>query len=877
MAMQSGAAGETTSSFFQADEKAVELIYNRDCRPGFLTDTSVVFSRQQELVLPVKDSNSDFAVNARKANQVESLKEVRSLRDRRKANTDALNVADSDMTKIVSGESDTAEAKDRLAAERQRERLRHASIAEREAILRALAVEEAKEMKEKAAFLQKPTPKGTDADTAPPLDMSPEEAAEQRRLALAKSLKPVRESLPIFLKRKELLTLVAENDVAIVHGETGSGKTTQVVQYLYEAGYSRMGLIGCTQPRRLAAMQVAKRVAEEMGVELGTKVGYTIRLEDRTDESTKVRFMTEGILLQEMLHDADLSKYSVIVIDEAHERNVDIDVLLGVLKDIQRRRSNLKLLITSATMALDKFSMFFGNAPIFSVSGRMYPVEIEYEKSPVADYIDTAVLRIVETHMRKPPGDILCFMTGKEDIEAVCELIKVRLTEIGPQALETLLVLPCHAVMPAAEMMRITEPAPEGKRKCIVATNVAETSLTIDGVVYVVDSGYHKCSVYNPNLGMRALQIFPIAQAHAIQRMGRAGRTREGICMRLYTQHQFESELLPIPVPEIQRSSIDSVILLLKSIGVRDLFHFDFLDPPPEKMMRNSLMRLWMLGAVDGAGEITADGKMMADLPAEPMVGKALLAAAKLNCAEEMISIVSMMAVDAKAIYYAPAGREAQASRAQEKFFHPESDHLTLLNILEQFKSHGQSLKWAEEHFLNGATLAKALEQRLQFREKVGKALKLPIRSCRDNLDVVRQALAYAYFPQTAKRKTWAEYTTMIHSVQCFLPKNSALNNAGAIADYVIYNDFMLLSQPYMTTVTAVDPKWIVEASHGMFAVLGDEFAGTKTLVSQSVEEARARILREEREAKMAIPTRESNLQQNAQQFARKRRSTHGL
>ncbi|KAL4706408.1 hypothetical protein ACJJTC_012950 [Scirpophaga incertulas] len=330
-------------------------------------------------------------------------------------------------------------------------------------------------------------------------------------------------------------------------GETGSGKTTQLTQYLHEEGYSRSGTIGCTQPRRVAAMSVAKRVSDEMATKLGDEVGYAIRFEDCTSPKTVIKYMTDGILLREGLREPDLDNYCAIIMDEAHERSLSTDMLFGLLREVVARRTDLKLIVTSATMDSSKFSTFFGNVPTFTIPGRTFPVETFFSKNVCEDYVDGAVKQALQIHLLPEEGDILIFMPGQEDIEVTCEVLTERLAEL--ENAPPLTVLPIYSQLPADLQAKIFQRAPPGQRKCIVATNIAETSLTVDGIMYVIDSGYCKLKVYNPRIGMDALQIYPVSQANARQRAGRAGRTGPGKAFCLYTRRQYERDLLPATVP----------------------------------------------------------------------------------------------------------------------------------------------------------------------------------------------------------------------------------------------------------------------------------------------------------------------------------------
>jgi pre-mRNA-splicing factor ATP-dependent RNA helicase DHX38/PRP16 len=453
--------------------------------------------------------------------------------------------------------------------------------------------------------------------------------------AKSKTIKQQREYLPVFAVREELLKVIRDNRIVIVVGETGSGKTTQLTQYLAEAGYAANGIIGCTQPRRVAAMSVAKRVAEEYGVKLGEEVGYSIRFEDCTSSKTIIKYMTDGVLLRESLNSPDIDQYSCIIMDEAHERFLNTDVLMGLLKRVMQRRRDMKLIVTSATMNAEQFSLFFGNVPIFTIPGRTFPVDIMFAKTPQEDYVDAAAKQVLNIHVGQPEGDILVFMTGQEDIEVTCTVIQERLDQL--EDVEPLTVLPMYSQLPADLQAKIFARGENNARKVVVSTNIAETSLTLDGIKYVVDSGYNKLKVYNPKIGMDALQITPISQANANQRAGRAGRTGPGVCFRLFTEAAFMREMYTNNIPEIQRTNLTNIVLLLKTLDVKDVLDFDFMDPPPRDTLLNSMYQLWILGGLDDMSELTPVGSKMAQFPLDPSLAKMLIASQDLGCSEEIL------------------------------------------------------------------------------------------------------------------------------------------------------------------------------------------------------------------------------------------------
>lgn len=485
-----------------------------------------------------------------------------------------------------------------------------------------------------------------------------------------------RQSLPIYKLRDDLIKAVTDNQILIVIGETGSGKTTQITQYLGECGFTARGKIGCTQPRRVAAMSVAKRVAEEYGCRLGQEVGYTIRFEDCTSPETIIKYMTDGMLLRECLMEAELKSYSVIMLDEAHERTIHTDVLFGLLKTAVQKRPELKLIVTSATLDAVKFSQYFFKAPIFTIPGRTFPVEVLYTKEPETDYLDASLITVMQIHLREPPGDILLFLTGQEEIDTACEILYERMKSLGPDVPE-LIILPVYSALPSEMQTRIFDPAPAGSRKVVIATNIAETSLTIDGIFYVVDPGFVKQKVYNSKTGMDSLVVTPISQAAAKQRAGRAGRTGPGKTYRLYTERAYRDEMLPTPVPEIQRTNLATTVLQLKTMGINDLLHFDFMDAPPVESLVMALEQLHSLSALDDEGLLTRLGRRMAEFPLEPNLSKMLIMSVALQCSDEILTIVSMLSV--QNVFYRPKDKQALADQKKAKFNQAEGKSILII------------------------------------------------------------------------------------------------------------------------------------------------------------------------------------------------------
>ena len=751
------------------DENRVHLMVH-NLRPPFL-DGKTVYTKQIAPVNPVRDPTSDLAVFAAKGSRL--VKEHRERAERAKAAGQVASLKGTNLGNIMGVKEDDDEPADKKSEIDP-------------------ARDDGKGDSQYAGHLKKN--KGSS------------------KFSQSKTLREQRQYLPAFACRDDLMRAIRENQVIVVIGETGSGKTTQLCQFLHEEGYTDYGLVGCTQPRRVAAMSVAKRVSEEMESPLGGTVGYSIRFEDCTSRDTKIKYMTDGVMLRESLTEHDLDRSAAIILDEAHERSLSTDVLMGLLKKILTRRRDLKLIVTSATMNADKFSHFYGNAPIFTIPGRTFPVDVLFSKTPCEDYVDSTVKQILSIHLAQGKGDILAFMTGQEDIEVTCEVAEDRLKQID--GAPPLLMLPIYSQMPADLQARIFEPSANGERKCIVATNIAETSLTVDGIMYVVDAGYSKLKLYNPKVGMDSLQITPISQANASQRSGRAGRTGSGTAYRLYTEAAFENEMFPSTIPEIQRTNLANTVLLLKSLGVRNLLEFDFMDPPPQDNILNSMYQLWVLGALDNVGNLTPLGRRMSEFPMEPSLAKVLIMSVEYGCSEEMVTIVSMLSVPN--VFYRPKERQEESDTARERFYVAESDHLTLLHVYSQWRNNGFKDSWCAKHFLHAKLLRKAREVRAQLVDILS-SQKLSLTSCGNDWDVIRKCITSGYFHQAARVKGIGEYVNCRTGVPMNLHPTSALYGLGYTPDYVIYHELTLTSKEYMGTVTAVDPYWLAELGGCVF------------------------------------------------------------
>ncbi|KAF3784984.1 putative pre-mRNA-splicing factor ATP-dependent RNA helicase [Nymphaea thermarum] len=625
-----------------------------------------------------------------------------------------------------------------------------------------------------------------------------------------------RKTLPVWQQRQEFMEALESNQTLILVGETGSGKTTQIPQFIVEAGYtSNHKQVACTQPRRVAAMSVSRRVAEEMDVSIGEEVGYSIRFEDCSGPKTILKYLTDGMLLREAMSDPFLERYRVIILDEAHERTLSTDVLFGLLKGVLKNRADLKLVVMSATLEAEKFQSYFDGAPLMKVPGRLHPVEIFYTEEPQRDYLDAAIRTVVHIHMQEPTGDILVFLTGEEEIEDACRKINMEVNNLGDQV-GPVKVVPLYSTLPPAMQQRIFDPAPPPRkeggppgRKIVVSTNIAETSLTIDGIVYVIDPGFAKQKVYNPRVRVESLLVSPISKASAHQRAGRAGRTQPGKCFRLYTEKSFSSDLQPQTHPEILRSNLGNVVLTLKKLGIHDLVHFDFMDPPaPETLMR-ALELLNYLGALDDEGNLTKLGEIMSEFPLDPQMSKMLVVSPKFNCSNEILSISAMLSVPN--CFVRPRDAQKAADAAKTRFCHIDGDHLTLLNVYHAYKQNNEDLAWCYENFVNHRAMKSADNVRQQLVRIMS---RFNLERCstdfkhRDYYVNIRKALLSGYFMQVAHLERAGHYLTVKDNQEVHLHPSISLDHK---PEWVIYNEYVLTSRNFIRTVTDIRGEWLID------------------------------------------------------------------
>ena len=641
--------------------------------------------------------------------------------------------------------------------------------------------------------------------------------------------------LPIADHKERLVKAVLDNDCVVVTGETGCGKTTQLPQFLHDAGLSKQGIIGVTQPRRVAAISVASRVSEEMGVRLGETVGYQVRFDDCTSpERTRVKYMTDGCLLRELLDDRVLSRYSVIVLDEAHERSLATDILFGLVKRLQqqaeceRRATRLKVVIMSATLDTDKFSQFFNRCPVFEIPGRLYPVDVvycfkdgEFDDGKLT-YMSHVCRVVMEIHLEEDEGDILVFLTGQQEIESVCDRLFKMAEDIDYDhdvrcgRVQGMLILPLYGSMPVDQQKRVFEPCDPAVRRVIVSTNIAATSVTVDGVVYVVDSGYVKQSSHNQQTGLDSLQVVPIAQSEAKQRAGRAGRTAPGQCYRLYSAAFFSAQAEDT-VPEIQRVSLTSVMLSLKSMGISNVVEFAYLDPPEERMILEAVKQLYYFQCIDQSGQITSLGRQVVEYPLQPSLARVLIRSQELDCIDVAAPIVAMLSVEG--VFVRPAGKK-QGELANEA--HKEimaaaggsSDFATLLAVYQMCVTAKSPWEWCKEHFVHWRTLKSArsiVEQLKNTAARQNIYVKEKEVADRSLSERVRCCLCYGLFNNVARRTPGRKHFRTMdgYCTTAGIHPGSALFGKEEQLDWVVYHELVDTARPYMRMVCPIRYAWV--------------------------------------------------------------------
>lgn len=618
----------------------------------------------------------------------------------------------------------------------------------------------------------------------------------------------------------------------------GSGKTTQVPQYLAEAGWATDGtMIGITQPRRVAATSLGSRVADEMGAILGDEVGYAIRFDEKYDpKRTRIKYLTEGLLIREMLGDPLLRQYCVIMLDEVHERTVNSDILMGLLRKILKKRKNLKLIVSSATMDADEIQRFFNlrdkksaksaedTSVILSVSGRSYPIEIFYSIDPVPDYVKDSVATVIKIHETEGKGDILVFLTGQEEVDNAVTLLKQHAQnyrELSDSRFMELLPLPMYGSLPARDQLRVFQHTPKASRKVVVATNIAETSITISGIVYVVDCGFVKMRWYNPKTFTDSLVVVPISKASAEQRAGRAGRTQLGKVYRLYPESEHEKLEQSSP-PEIQRCDLSFTVLQLKVLGIDNIVTFHFPSPPPAKNLVSAVEVLFALGALDRNGALTSPlGERMAEFPLPPCFSKMLLVSGDYGCSDEITTIAAMLQVES--VFQMPYGQAAMRARVVKRRFEvEEGDLVTLLNVYSAFVKAGSTKHFCNQNYLNFKRLKRADEMKKQM-VKMLRRFEVPFESCKGNLEPIMKCIAAGFFPNAVYLHHSGYYKTIRGDLTVYSHPSSVLYGLPQ-PQYLLFTEIIHTSQIYIRDLTVIKPEWLEELAPHFYKRRTEQF-----------------------------------------------------
>eukprot|EP01062_Namystynia_karyoxenos_P073017 TRINITY_DN6976_c0_g1_i1.p1 TRINITY_DN6976_c0_g1~~TRINITY_DN6976_c0_g1_i1.p1 ORF type:complete len:933 (+),score=278.37 TRINITY_DN6976_c0_g1_i1:67-2799(+) len=628
------------------------------------------------------------------------------------------------------------------------------------------------------------------------------------------------EALPVSRLKQELLSAVAASRVLIVEGETGSGKTTQIPQFLVDGGFATpaSGLV-VTQPRRVAAVAAARRVAAERGVRLGEEVGYAVRFDECIGPQTRLRFVTDGVLLREALHRPELGRYRVVIVDEAHERSLATDLLLALLRRLSASRPELRVLISSATLDCQRFSEFFGGAPVLSVPGRTHPVEVLYARQPVTHYAEEAVATALSLCEQEASGDVLVFLTGQEEIDWACRQLAARWRPSG--AAPEPYALPLYAALPQDRIRAAFAPAPDGHRKVVFATNIAEASVTIDGVVHVVDSGFTKLGCWDAPTGVDSLQIVPVSKAGARQRAGRAGRTRPGVCYRLFTEQAFDNELPEQTPPEICRVDLTGSIIALKEMGLEPS-EVQFVDPPEPGALAAGLLAAFRLGALDDAGDLTPLGRRLAAFPLEPRLARVLLAAESGGAAQCADAAAVLGLLQGPQPVFTGARGEADAAR--RRLASPLGDHCTLLRVYNGWAAAGGprgGADWAREHHVSLGALRAAHDAKGQLL----RLLRLPpAPPAAADADLpareagLLQCFVAGCFERAARCAAQANtYHALGDGAAMGIHPSSVLWRAEAPPAWVIYHEAVRTTRDWMQHVSRVHPSWLLGAGCGYY------------------------------------------------------------
>ena len=612
------------------------------------------------------------------------------------------------------------------------------------------------------------------------------------------------QELPIISQKDEIFCAIRDNQVVVIAGETGSGKTTQIPKICYELFSGTKQLIGCTQPRRIAASTVANRVNDELA-DFDNIVGYKIRFHDYTNPTTRIKFMTDGVLLAETRNDPLLTKYKVIVLDEAHERSLNIDFLLGYLKRILPDRPDLKVIVTSATIDTEKFATHFDDAPVIQVGGRTYPVTVRYaastdEEDADTGYVEQCAKEIVQVFNNEPPGDILAFLPTEKDIRECCSLVEKQISEA--------IVLPMFGRLQSGDQRRIFQP--HSKPKIVIATNVAETSITVPGIRYVVDSGLARISMYNARAKTKGLPIQRISQASCDQRKGRCGRVGPGICIRLYSEEDYLRRD-KYTLPEIQRANLADVILQMISLKLGKPDTFPFIEPPLKSAIRDGYRLLFELGAITKDDNLTETGVFMSRLPIDPCISRVIFEALKENCVTEILIISAALAIQDPRIR--PADKEHDADSAHKRFAHKHSDFMSLLNLWQDMfeyqgsqKSWSKLKKYCKANYLSFQRMREWLDLEEQLSRLVSKLKEIRLTDSEISYERVHKALASGFLRNIAVKKEGKIYQGAQNKELMIFPGSHQFLTGG---QWILAASFIETNRLYALTVATIEPDWL--------------------------------------------------------------------
>lgn len=611
------------------------------------------------------------------------------------------------------------------------------------------------------------------------------------------------ENLPVCRYRSQFLELIEQSSVVIVEGETGSGKTTQLPKFCLEYLADKPGKIGCTQPRRIAASTVCFRVQEELE-DNGVLVGYKIRFHDKSKKTNRIKFMTDGVLLAETKNDPFLSEYDIIIVDEAHERSLNIDFLLGYLKNLLTKRRDLKVIITSATIDTQSFAAHFDKAPVISVEGKTYPVTVRYnpydEQEENNSYLDHCIQSVIDFYRSVPPGDMLVFLPTEKDIRQCCDVLQSQLKDT--------LILPLFGRLQQKDQQSVFKHY--GKAKIVVATNVAETSVTVPGIRYVVDSGLARISQYNVRAKTTSLPVTRISQASCDQRKGRCGRIGPGICLRLFSEEDYESRD-QYTLPEIKRANLANVILQMSSLGLGSPLDFPFVEPPLPRAVRDGEKLLAELGAISSKAILTKYGQIMAQLPIDPCISRIVIEANQQNCLKEIQIIASALAIQDPRVR--PADKEQQADDAHRIFHHPQSDFLTLLNIWNSLQTNlGSAFSWSalkkfcKAHYLSFQRMREWIDLHEQMSRLLEQRENFRINNEDASYESIHIALTSGYLRNIARKKEKQLYQAPQNLELMIFPGSHLFKTAG---EWIVAATFLETSRLFALTVANIDPAWL--------------------------------------------------------------------